>query len=135
LEIPAEQREENGYYDDVVTSTGASGLMLLVPEIANWIVEEAGFDFSGEDSLLDPAKNVLMGTWYFKWLIDRYEGKEAFAIVAFYHGEDVADELFASGKWDGNYNTVSRVQDRAVRQHVKDVYASYNTYVKWYANK
>lgn len=57
---------ESHFDEDAVSETGAVGMMQLMPDTAEWIVEESGLP--GGD-LTDPKKNIPLGSWYLDYLL------------------------------------------------------------------
>ena len=74
---------------------GATGLMQLMPDTAKWIAGKLGEEYS-EDSLTNPETNIKYGTWYLRYLLDKYNGDETSAIAAYNAGHSNVCLLYTS---------------------------------------
>lgn len=86
LLVWAVMREESGFLPTAVSSSGARGLMQLLPSTARWIAEEKlGIPYR-EDLLFDPDYNIRLGTWYLHYLLGQFGGNMAWAVAAYNGG-------------------------------------------------
>ncbi len=80
--------QESGWQQQVVSSTGAIGVMQLMPATAEWI----GTAMLGSRvDPRDPASNIRAGVRLLKHYLDRYSGDRALVLAAYYQGERGAD--------------------------------------------
>lgn len=86
LLVWAVMREESGFLPTAVSSSGARGLMQLLPSTARWIAEEKLRLPFREELLFDPDYNIRLGTWYLRYLLDQFEGEVAWAVAAYNGG-------------------------------------------------
>ena len=87
---------ESKFRADARSSSGAIGLMQLMPSTAHGIaVHPGGSQFQTQD-LSDPEINVRYGSWYLRHLLDKY-GDERTALAAYNAGQDNVDRWMASG--------------------------------------
>src|SRR3954453_23764953 len=71
---------------------GARGLMQITPDTARFIAKKSGgIRFTLED-LGTPQINVAYGTWYLRYLLDRYQGRTALAVAAYNAGMGHVDK-------------------------------------------
>jgi soluble lytic murein transglycosylase len=88
--------QESKFKADARSSSGAIGLMQLLPATAQGIaVHTGGTQFRTSD-LYDPEINVRYGSWYLRHLLNRY-GDERTALAAYNAGQDNVDHWRASG--------------------------------------
>jgi soluble lytic murein transglycosylase-like protein len=71
-------RAESGFNRSAVSVKGAMGLMQLMPQTA------ARF---GVKNIFDPRENVLGGSRYLRWLLDRFSGDVRLALAGYNAGE------------------------------------------------
>ena len=81
-------RAESGFKENSVSRMGAIGLMQLMPATAQWQAEKLGLEVS-EDDFFDPAMNILVGTAYLRYLLDRF-GDLRTVLIAYNAGEGKA---------------------------------------------
>jgi soluble lytic murein transglycosylase-like protein len=75
-------RAESAFNRTAVSVKGASGLMQLMPETA------ARF---GVKNIFDPRENVMGGTRYLRWLLDRFSGDVRLALAGYNAGEGAVE--------------------------------------------
>ncbi len=110
--------QESKFKADAQSSSGAVGLMQLLPATAEGIaVHTGGTQFRTSD-LYDPEINVRYGSWYLRHLLDKY-GDERTALAAYNAGQDNVDRWRASGggiRFSETRAYVKRVEE------LKDIY-------------
>ena len=87
---------ESKFHSDAKSSSGAVGLMQLLPETAEGIAKRTGGTQFRVSDLLDPEINVRYGAWYLRHLLDKY-GSERTALAAYNAGQRNVDRWRASG--------------------------------------
>jgi soluble lytic murein transglycosylase len=107
-------RNESRFRSDVVSTAGAIGLMQIMPESGAWIAGQLSISSYSPDQLEDPTFNILLGTWYVRYLLDRYGSLET-ALWAYNAGPSRADVWLAEG--DLPYLETQAYADR-VRRHL-----------------
>lgn len=82
---------ESGWHQDVVSSSGAVGVMQLMPSAA----VHASIDLIGVATLdrYDMVDNVRMGVRYLRQLLVNFEGDERLALASYYQGERAVREI------------------------------------------
>src|SRR6185295_13430460 len=75
-------RAESGFNRTAVSVKGASGLMQLMPETATRF---------GVRNIFDPRENVLGGSRYLRWLLDRFSGDVRLALAGYNAGEGAVE--------------------------------------------
>ena len=78
------------------SSSGAIGLMQLLPATAKGIAIHTGGSRFRVADLDDPEINVRYGAWYLRHLLDKY-GDEKTALAAYNAGQENVDRWRASG--------------------------------------
>jgi soluble lytic murein transglycosylase len=111
--------QESKFDADARSSSGAVGLMQLLPDTAKGIAARTGGSRFVVDDLLEPELNVRYGAWYLRHLLDKY-GNEAMALAAYNAGQTNVDRWRAEGsgiRFAETRHYVARVQE------LKRVYA------------
>lgn len=65
---------------------GAEGLMQIMPDTARYIARRSGGTQFELRDLGDPQINIAYGSWYLRYLLERYDGDEVLAIAAYNAG-------------------------------------------------
>lgn len=90
--------QESRFRADARSSSGAIGLMQLLPSTARGIALRTGGNRFVVNDLYDPEINVRYGAWYLRHLIDRYDD-ERLALAAYNAGQSNVDHwLEGDGK-------------------------------------
>jgi soluble lytic murein transglycosylase-like protein len=77
---------ESSFRPAVVSEAGAVGLMQLRPFVARDVAERNDLLWSGEITLVEPNQNVRLGVRYYRELVDRFQGDERLALIAYNRG-------------------------------------------------
>jgi soluble lytic murein transglycosylase len=101
---------ESKFDPDAVSSSGAIGLMQLLPATAEGIAELTGGTRFAVDDLYDPEINVRYGSFYLRRLIRKYEDVEL-GLAAYHAGQGNVDGWLAAGEGIGFAETREYVAD------------------------
>ena len=127
-------RAESFYDKDAVSKKGACGLMQITPDTASWIAEKLEMkDFSQED-LFDPEKNIMMGVWYFKYLLERFDGDVKVAIAAYNAGPTNAMKWLGREDLSSDGRTLDEIPFEETKKYEQKIMSAYEMYKKIYEN-
>lgn len=142
LLIAAIIRTESNYKPHLISNKQAVGLMQIMPTTAQWIVERGRYEAETIQHLAEPAVNIELGSWYVKWLIDRFTdgeagselNKDVISIVAasYNAGHNKVGEWLKESVWDGRYETRGDIPYGETRHYIKRVLYYYNKYKSFY---
>jgi soluble lytic murein transglycosylase len=116
--------QESKFDPHVRSSSGAVGLMQLLPSTAQGIATHTGGSKYRTSDLDDPEINVRYGSWYLRHLIDKY-GDEQTALAAYNAGQANVDKWRASGggiRFSETRAYVDKVEK--LKAIYRDIYAS-----------
>jgi soluble lytic murein transglycosylase len=88
--------QESKFDAHAKSSSGAIGLMQLLPSTAHGIAVHTGGSGFRTDDLYNPEINVRYGAWYLRHLLQKY-GDERTALAAYNAGQDNVDRWRRSG--------------------------------------
>jgi soluble lytic murein transglycosylase len=108
--------EESRFRADARSSSGAIGLMQLLPETARGIAKRTGGNRFEVGDLYDPELNVRYGSWYLRHLLDRYGSVEK-ALAAYNSGQGNVDR---------------GIEFEETREYVRDVLSTRDVYARAY---
>ena len=85
-------RAESSFRNTATSPVGAVGLAQLMPRTAAWMVPG-----TTRRDLRNPETNLDIGFQYLRYLLDKYEGNEDLALLAYNRGPGTVDRLVSSG--------------------------------------
>lgn len=89
-ELMAIARRESAFYAQARSPVGARGLMQIMPATGKQVASELGRPHS-TSALYDVEHNVLLGSAYYRQLLDRFDGNRIFALAAYNAGPHRVD--------------------------------------------
>jgi peptidoglycan lytic transglycosylase len=69
------------------SAAGAEGLMQILPSTARFIAKRSGGTAFVPSDLGTPQVNIAYGTYYLRYLLNRYDGSRTLAVAAYNAGE------------------------------------------------
>ncbi len=126
-------RSESGFDAAATSHAGARGLMQLMPDTAEWLINRGGFDMEAEDALGDADKNIQLGIYYLSVLIAYYQDEAgnidlATVIAAYNAGIGTVDQWLREDVWDGKTATIEDIPYGETQSHIRKVLHSYERY-------
>ena len=79
-------RQESALAPDAISPVGARGLMQLMPATARQTARKYKIQLKGNDQLLEPHKNIELGSRYYRELLDRFNDNRILATAAYNAG-------------------------------------------------
>jgi soluble lytic murein transglycosylase-like protein len=86
-------RAESSFRNGATSPVGAVGLTQLMPRTAAWM--QPGVT---RTQLRDPETNLRIGFMYLRYLLDKYEGDERLALIAYNRGPGTVDNALRRGR-------------------------------------
>lgn len=84
--VYAVMREESGYRPEVVSISGARGLLQIMPETGERLARTQGLPTFSPDDLFSPDVNIRLGSSYLEQLLERFEGRTSAAVASYNAG-------------------------------------------------
>jgi soluble lytic murein transglycosylase len=126
---------EESRFRDQTSHAGARGLMQITPDTADFIARQSGGSRFVHDDLATPQINIAYGTYYLRYLLDRYDGDETLAIAAYNAGHgNVDDWLRRAGGADG-FDAAGDIPFPETRAYVENVLDRRDEYRDHYATE
>lgn len=94
-------------FRDQTSPAGAKGLMQILPSTADYIARKSGGTAFEQGDLASPQINIAYGSFYLRYLMDRYEANEVLALAAYNGGEGRVDRWVARARDRGETFRVS----------------------------
>lgn len=119
-------------FSDSTSSAGALGLMQLLPSTAHFIAQRSGGTAFTTEDLSTPEINIAYGSWYLRYLLDRYGGDEVLALAAYNGGMGNVDEWVAEARGRGERLEVADIPFPETRAYVERVLDARRDYRRTY---
>jgi soluble lytic murein transglycosylase len=122
-------------FQDRTSSAGAKGLMQILPATAQFIAHKSGGTAFELRDLGTPQINISYGSWYLRYLIDRYDGNETLAVAAYNAGEHNVDVWVARAGGDKSFDPKTDIPFPETRNYVASVLEHRKQYRDKYAKE
>jgi soluble lytic murein transglycosylase len=116
-------------FRDQTSHAGARGLMQITPSTAKLIEKLSGGQTFRFEDLSDPDINIRYGTFYLRYLLDKFDDNEVAALAAYNAGET---NVIA---WGGSDLQVDDIRFPETRGYVEDVLDKRKDYARHYRHE
>jgi soluble lytic murein transglycosylase len=116
-------------FRDQTSHAGARGLMQITPSTARLIEQLSGGQTFKFEDLSNPDINIRYGTFYLRYLLDKFDGNEVAALAAYNAGET---NVIA---WGGSDLQVDDIPFPETRGYVEDVLDKRVEYARHYRDE
>jgi soluble lytic murein transglycosylase len=124
------------HFLDQTSQAGAKGLMQLMPETADYIAQKSGGTAFVQGDLATPQVNISYGSWYLRYLLQKYGGREVLALAAYNAGEGKVDGWAATAAARGEYfRAADHIPFAETRHYVEKVLDARKRYRRTYARE
>jgi soluble lytic murein transglycosylase len=122
-------------FRDQTSHAGARGLMQITPATARYIAHLSGGTTFEQGDLATPQINISYGTYYLRYLLDRYRHNEVLALAAYNGGEGNVDRWVADAGTGERSLTTSAIPFAETRAYVRQVLDARGLYRDKYASE
>jgi soluble lytic murein transglycosylase len=124
------------HFRDQTSHAGATGLMQLMPATADYIARKSGGTRFQRADLATPQINISYGTWYLRYLLQKYEGNTILALAAYNAGEGKVDEWRGRAAARGEtFRVADHIPFQETRNYVHRVLTARAEYRRNYAHE
>jgi soluble lytic murein transglycosylase len=124
------------HFRDQTSRAGAKGLMQLMPRTADYIAQKSGGTAFVQGDLATPQVNIAYGSWYLRYLLRKYAGREVLALAAYNAGEGKVDEWAAVASARGEqFRAADHIPFAETRHYVQNVLEARMEYRRTYARE
>jgi soluble lytic murein transglycosylase len=120
-------------FSDRTSVAGARGLMQITPDTARFIAKQSGGIRFVQADLATPQINIAYGTWYLRWLLDRYDERQALALAAYNAGFGHVDKWVAAAGGPDAFDPKSDIPFPETRSYVQQVLERRKDYARRYS--
>ena len=118
-------REESRFNERALSSSGAIGLMQIMPDTGKWIAEQLNDDFG---DLYDVDRNIRYGIWYLAELSNEFGGNRILTLSAYNAGRGTVWDWIDEYGWNKDFDDIDAIPYTETRKYVKRVLKSYDKY-------
>ncbi len=122
---------ESGFNENAVSVAGAKGLMQLMETTAQDCNSKANFGYTIPDDLFVAERNVRLGCYYLRQLLDNY-GDTELAITAYNGGTGNVDKWLKDETLADGEGGLSDIPYSETKRYVKKVIKAYEAYNNLY---
>lgn len=127
-------RQESEFNPAAISRANAMGLMQLLPSVGKKLAREMKIRHFSSDELLVANTNLLLGTRYFKHLVDHFDGQVEYALAAYDAGEDRVDDWRKNGNFTDVEEFVESIPFTETREYVQAIMRNATLYKLLYTN-
>ena len=132
LLIYAIMKAESNFKQDVVSNSGAVGLMQLMESTAQEMADDLAIEIPTKESLFDPELNIQIGTYYFAYLLGVYEGNIYLALTAYNAGIGNVNTWIEEGTIKEDGSDIENIPYKETNNYVKKIIRDYRIYQDLY---
>ena len=122
-------------FQDRTSSAGAKGLMQILPSTAQFIAKKSGGTAFELRDLGTPQINIAYGSWYLRYLINRYGGNETLAVAAYNAGESNVDRWVRRAGGEAGFDPSTDIPFPETRGYVASVIEHRKLYREKYGHE
>jgi soluble lytic murein transglycosylase len=126
---------EESRFRDQTSHAGARGLMQITPATAHLIARESGGTQFTQADLATPQVNIAYGSYYLRYLMDRYEGDAELAVAAYNAGPTQVDRWVAQAGGVDDFEADEHIPYPETRAYAENVLEREREYRKNYADE
>ena len=124
---------ESSFRPHAESSVGASGLMQLMPDTAQWIAGKLDESYSFE-RMKDPETNIRYGCWYLGFLAQRFQGDPVSVACAYHAGQgEIQGWRSQPGMLNENGGLIlDKIMEGPSKNYARKVTEDYGVYQRLY---
>ncbi|MBQ0797820.1 MAG: transglycosylase SLT domain-containing protein [Porticoccaceae bacterium] len=122
--IMALARQESAFNAGVVSPAGARGLMQLMPATARFVAKQHKIPYKKTAELFNPAKNIELGTQYYRDMLSRFGENRILATAAYNAGPHRVDRWLSTSAGKLPFDAwIETIPFKETRNYVQNVLA------------
>jgi soluble lytic murein transglycosylase len=116
---------ESRFREGLTSPAGAEGLMQITPDTARFIARRSGGSAFTLRDLADPQINIAYGSFYLRYLLDRFHGDTVHALAAYNAGDSNVRHWLARTRGTLRPRDIPFPETREYVRRVLDARAAY----------
>jgi len=123
---------ESDFKNQRISNKGAAGLMQLMPDTAEWVIEQANLPATMIQQMHNPRVNIEIGAWYIAFLERKFHQNHYAVIAAYNAGQGNVEKWLREDTWDGTQQHLGDIPFGETRHYVQRVLYFYGKYREIY---
>lgn len=123
---------ESNFDEKAKSSSGAEGLMQLMEATATEIANKIDEPLVEQESLLEPEKNIMIGTKYYSELLEMYDENMLLALTAYNAGIGNVNGWIESGIIKKDGSDIENIPYKETNMYVRKIINNYKIYQSIY---
>ena len=125
-------RAESNFNKESLSKSGAVGLMQLMESTAQEVANKKNLNNFTKEDLYNPEINIMLGTSYFKQLLEKYGNNTFIALVAYNAGIGIVDSWIKEGILNKDGDNLENVPYKETNMYVRKIIRDYKIYKDLY---
>lgn len=122
-------RQESRFEPKIRSVVGATGLMQVMPETADWVANQISLP---QYNLEDPNDNINLGTWYLDYTHREYANNSLFAVASYNAGPGSVADWIGRFDYSDPDQFIEQIPFNETKGYVKAVFENYWNYLRLY---
>ena len=124
-------KAESNFKENSKSTSNAIGLMQIMESTATETASKMDLNITEED-LFEPELNIKIGLYYFAILLEKYNGNEKLAIIAYNAGIGNVDKWIKEGVIKADGTNIENVPFKETNNYVRRILRYYQIYKDLY---
>lgn len=125
-------KSESNFKKDIISSSGAVGLMQLMENTATEQAYKIGETVVAKEELYNAEKNIALGTSYFSTLMKKYNNNYLLALAAYNAGIGNVDKWIKEGIIKEDGTDMENIPYKETNNYVRKIVRDYKIYKDLY---
>lgn len=127
-------KQESNFNPRAVSNSGAKGLMQIMDKTADEVVKNIKSIDNNNYNIFDPTTNIYIGTKYFAYLTNYFEGNYYIAIVAYNAGLGNVEKWLEKpyNKYSNYLDLIEEIEYNETETYLLNILNYYDYYTKLY---
>jgi len=122
---------ESHFKADAESHKGATGLMQLMPDTAEWVASKLKEEYDPA-ALTDPKTNIRYGCWYLDYLSGKFDGDQTLICAAYNAGPGTVDRWLKDPQVSPEGEPLAHIPYPETASYVKKVDRAHDIYKIFY---